>query len=69
MVIFLVVFFGTPYMLSLLNISSLDSVNTIIDYVSTLSDQVISILLLLITFLIVTVSYNFSVKIYKNREF
>lgn len=69
MVIFLVVFFGTPYMLSLLNISSLDSVNTIRAYVSTLSDQVISILLLLITFLIVTVSYNFSVKIYKNRQF
>lgn len=69
MVIFLVVFFGTPYMLSLVNISSLDSVNTIRAYVSTLSDQVISILLLLITFLIVTVSYNFSVKIYKSREF
>lgn len=69
MFIFLAVFFGVPNLINLFNIGKLDSINVIIAYVSTLSDRAIWIILLIITFLIVTISYNVSVKIYKSREF
>lgn len=69
MFIFLAVFFGVSNLINLFNIGKLDSINVIIAYVSTLSDRAIWIILLIITFLIVTISYNVSVKIYKSREF